>query len=154
MSLSFKAVYLPLLRSAAQKDRRGKKENAADLGIDSILTKSRTSVFLLLFLWSSHPRLTNASYIRPIMSDWRLLVRDMMKSCSVATLIRPPSLANTEDWISEVLICARLPACVCVCTRLHTRVMKIDLCVHGCWDPRVCVYVCASAAWRGETHGE
>lgn len=28
------------------------------------------------------------------MSDWRLLVTDMMKSCSIATLIRPLSLAN------------------------------------------------------------
>ena len=48
------------------------------------------------------------------MSVWRLLVTDMMKSCSVAILIRPPSLANTEDRTSEVLFY------VCVHAFAHT----------------------------------
>lgn len=131
----FKVVWLSLLKKHSLYFKWiNEGKNVADMGINSYWPKAKHSFALL---WSRQIQLSNDSYIKPIMYDWRLLVTDM-KSCSVATLIRPPSLATTEDWINVVhFLCVRLCFfCLCeLCT-----VKEVGVCVHG-WDLRVCMCV-------------
>lgn len=136
-NLSFKQpVYSHSEAQLLQTDKSGEK--CSWHWNKFLLTESRT-FFPFALLWSRQLQLTTASYIKPIMSDWRLLVTDM-KSCRVATLIRLPSLATTEDGISKHFFGSCLPVCA-----EHSSEYRF-LCA-SCWDPRGCV--CALALHGG-----
>lgn len=108
------------------------------MGINSYWPKAE-DLFPFALLWSRQLQLTTASYIKPIMSDWRLLVTDM-KSCRVATLIRLPSLATTEDGISKHFLGSCLPVCAHTVLNIESSVWAVEI--------QGCVCVCTSAARR------